>query len=64
MGTAWRLPLRPARRTVAEVNGEAATDPNQLLALTLTKRAGDTVTVTYERNGHSANTTITLGAQT
>jgi putative serine protease PepD len=49
---------------ITEVNGETVTDPNQLAALTLTKRAGDTVSVTYERDGHSANTTITLGAQT
>jgi putative serine protease PepD len=30
---------------ITEVNGEPATDPNQLSALTLTKRAGDTVSV-------------------
>jgi putative serine protease PepD len=49
---------------ITEINGQPATDPSQLLALTLTKRAGDTVSVTYERNGRSTNTTITLGSQT
>jgi putative serine protease PepD len=48
---------------ITEVNGQPATDPNQILALTLTKRPGDTVSVTYERNGHSTTTSITLGTQ-
>jgi putative serine protease PepD len=48
---------------ITEIDGQPATDPNQLAGLTLTKRAGDTVSVTYDRNGHSTTTTITLGAQ-
>jgi putative serine protease PepD len=47
---------------VTEINGEPATDSNQLYALTLTQRAGDTVSVTYERDGHSTTTKITLGS--
>ena len=48
---------------ITEINGKAATDPNQLQALTLTQRAGATVSVAYERNGQSHNTTIVLGSQ-
>jgi putative serine protease PepD len=46
---------------ITDINGEPATDPNQLQEITITQRAGDTVKVTYERNGQSATTTITLG---
>ncbi|HEX6394346.1 MAG TPA: trypsin-like peptidase domain-containing protein [Acidimicrobiales bacterium] len=48
---------------ITKVDGEPAVDPNQLFALTLTKRAGDTVSITYERNGQSATTAVTLGSQ-
>ncbi len=48
---------------ITEINGEAATDANQLFALTLTQRAGETVSITYERDGHSTETKITLGSQ-
>ncbi len=48
---------------ITEINGEPATDPTQLQALSITERAGDTVAVTYERNGQSTKTTITLAAQ-
>ncbi|HEX4244698.1 MAG TPA: trypsin-like peptidase domain-containing protein [Acidimicrobiales bacterium] len=48
---------------ITEVNGEAATSADQLVALTLTKRAGDTVALTYQRDGQSKNTTLTLGRQ-
>ena len=48
---------------ITEINGEPATDPNQLQAITITQRAGDTVDVTYDRNGQSHKTTITLGSQ-
>ena len=48
---------------ITEINGEPATDPNQLQAITITDRAGDTVSVTYERNGDVKKTTITLGTQ-
>jgi putative serine protease PepD len=48
---------------ITEINGQPATDVNQLYALTLTERAGATVSVTYERDGHSTETKITLGSQ-
>jgi putative serine protease PepD len=46
---------------ITEINGEAATDPNQLTAVTLTEKPGDTVTITYERDGKSAEAKVTLG---
>jgi putative serine protease PepD len=46
---------------ITEINGEAATDPNQLTAVTLTEKPGDTVTITYERNGKSTDAKVTLG---
>ena len=46
---------------ITKIDGEPATNPNQLLALTLTKKPGSTVSITYERNGGSAKTTeVTL----
>jgi putative serine protease PepD len=47
---------------ITEINGQPATDPNQLQALTITQRAGDTVDVSYVRNGQTQKATITLGA--
>jgi putative serine protease PepD len=48
---------------ITEINGAKATSTDQLAALTLTKREGDTVDVKYVRNGQTSSTTITLGAQ-
>ena len=48
---------------ITEIDGEAATDPTQLAAITLTKKPGDQVSITYQRDGRSATTTVTLGAQ-
>jgi putative serine protease PepD len=48
---------------ITKIDGEPASDPNQLFALTLTKRAGDTVSITYVRNGRPATTTVILGSQ-
>ena len=48
---------------ITEIDGEPATDPNQLAAVQLTKKPGQTVDVTYERNGTSTSTTITLTEQ-
>ena len=48
---------------ITQLDGQAATDTNQLAAITLTKRPGDRVSVTYERGGRSATTTVVLGAQ-
>jgi putative serine protease PepD len=47
---------------ITRIDGQAATSNIQLESLTLTKRPGDTVAVTYSRNGQSHDTTITLGA--
>jgi putative serine protease PepD len=48
---------------ITEINGKPATDPNQLQAIAITNRAGDTVSVTYERDGQSHNATISLATQ-
>jgi putative serine protease PepD len=48
---------------ITELNGQPATNTDQLAALTITQRPGDVVTVTYLRNGQSATTKVTLGAQ-
>jgi putative serine protease PepD len=48
---------------ITEIDGEPATSPDQLTALTITKKAGDKVDLTYERNGQSHTTTVTLGEQ-
>jgi putative serine protease PepD len=47
---------------ITEIDGQPATSNIQIESLTLTKRPGDTVSVTYLRDGQSAKTTITLGA--
>jgi putative serine protease PepD len=47
---------------ITKIDGEPATDANQLLAVTLTKKPGETVSITYERNGGAPQTTkVTLG---
>jgi putative serine protease PepD len=48
---------------ITKINGEPATSNIQLQELTLTKKPGDTVPIDYSRNGTSASTTVTLGAQ-
>jgi putative serine protease PepD len=48
---------------ITSINGQPATDNVQLQEITLTQKPGDKVTVDYSRNGKSASTTITLGAQ-
>ena len=47
---------------ITEINGETATSGTQIESLTLTKKPGDTVPVTYIRGGQTAETKITLGA--
>ena len=61
-------PAGPAARAglqvgdvITELNGEPVSSAEQLLELTLTHRPGDTVTVTYERQGNSHETRLTLG---
>jgi putative serine protease PepD len=48
---------------ITEVDGEAATTSDQLVALTLTKRAGGKVSLSYQRDEQSKSTTLTLGRQ-
>jgi putative serine protease PepD len=48
---------------ITEIDGQPATSTDQLSAITLTKSPGDTVKVTYERDGQEHSTTITLGTQ-
>ena len=55
--------LRPGD-VITAIDGEPANDLNQLALLTLTKKPGQSVTVTYEREGKSSDTSVTLGAQT
>jgi putative serine protease PepD len=48
---------------LTSIDGEAATSTDQLMAVTLTKRAGDKVEIAYKRDGSEATTTITLAAR-
>lgn len=48
---------------ITTVNGAAAVSTDQLMALTLSKRAGDKVTLGFARNGAARTTTLTLGTQ-
>jgi putative serine protease PepD len=54
--------LRPGD-VITAVDGKAITDANQLALLTLTTKPGQTVTVTYEREGQSASAMVIAGAQ-
>jgi putative serine protease PepD len=45
---------------IVRVDGRAATTPDSLLLATVTKKAGDTVTVDYLRDGKSATAKVTL----
>ena len=48
---------------ITELNGQAATDSNQIAELTITQKAGAVVDVTYYRNGQTQQTKVTLGSQ-
>jgi len=48
---------------ITTIDGQPATSNIQLQELTLTKKAGDTVSIGYTRDGRSATTTVTLGTQ-
>jgi putative serine protease PepD len=48
---------------ITKLDGQPATSAEQLLALTLTHRPGDTISVTYERQGTSHTTQLTLGSR-
>ena len=47
---------------ITKLNGEDATSAEQLLELTLTHKPGDTVDITYERQGSTHQTRLTLGS--
>jgi putative serine protease PepD len=48
---------------ITAIDGKPATNADQLAAITIAKKPGDTVTVEYVRNGQSKTTKVTLGAQ-
>ena len=48
---------------ITRVDGQAANSTDALVIPTLTRSAGDVVEVTYERNGESQTTKVTLGEQ-
>jgi putative serine protease PepD len=55
--------LRPGD-VMTEIDGETLSTAQQLQAITLTMRPGETVTVVYRRNGTTHSTTLTLGPLT
>jgi putative serine protease PepD len=59
-GPAARAGLR-AGDIITELDGKPVTGAQDLQAVTLTKKPGDTVRVTYVRNGSQQTTTVTLG---
>jgi putative serine protease PepD len=61
-GPASSAGLQPGD-VITRIEGNPARSTDQLIALTLTKRAGDTVSLTYQRHGQSRNTTVRLGPQ-
>jgi putative serine protease PepD len=58
---AARAGLQPGD-VITEIDGQAMRANIQLERLTLTKRPGDNVSVSYVRDGHTQETTIELGA--
>jgi putative serine protease PepD len=49
---------------ITEINGQPATDPNQLQAVTITQREGSSVNIKYVTpSGETKTTTVTLGTQ-
>jgi len=48
---------------ITEIDGQAAASAQQLQAVTLTKRPGDTVKLTIERDGHEQTVDVVLGSQ-
>jgi putative serine protease PepD len=61
-GPAAEAGLQPGD-VITEIQGQKAVSNVQLQELTLTKKAGDTVSMTYQRNGKATKTTVTLGSQ-
>jgi putative serine protease PepD len=48
---------------ITEIDGVPATNTNDLEAVTLTKKPGQSVSITYQRNGKSTTTSVVLGSQ-
>lgn len=48
---------------ITMIDGQPATSSDQLVALTITKKAGDKVDLTYVRAGQTHETRVTLGSQ-
>lgn len=61
-GPAAAAGLRPGD-VITHIDGHATTRPDSLFTATLTKKAGDQVSVDYVRDGKEATTTVTLAAQ-
>ncbi len=47
---------------ITKIDGQPATDPLQLALLTLKKKPGDVVTVTFDRSGMTKQTSVTLSS--
>jgi putative serine protease PepD len=61
-GPAAAAGLRPGD-IITQIDGQPATSPDQLVALTITQKAGDKVDLTYVMAGQTHETTVTLGSQ-
>jgi putative serine protease PepD len=48
---------------ITKIDGQPATSAEQLLELTLTRKPGDTITLTYQRQGSEQTTRLTLGSR-
>lgn len=48
---------------ITGIDGQDAVSSDQLVAVTLSKRAGDRVELRYERQGSSRTASVTLGSQ-
>ncbi len=45
---------------ITEINGQPAVSAEQVTVATIGQKPGDTLTVTYERDGHPTTATLTL----
>jgi putative serine protease PepD len=61
-GPAAAAGLKP-QDVIVKVDGKEATGPDTLTLLTLTKRAGDKVTIEYVRDGQKGTATVTLSSR-
>jgi putative serine protease PepD len=61
-GPSAQAGIRPGD-VITSINGQPATSNVQLQEITLTQKPGSKVDLEYTRNGQSAKTTVTLGAQ-